>query len=280
MSEPSAAEQWITDALEHARFEVVPAAKVEGAVIAAVPTSVKLAVTASPTRPISATLDLTERLLAHGYDVVPHLAARMISGPTELHDIVQQLTSLGVRDVFCPSGDAGTPSGAYHAALPMLQDLTSMGRPFAAVGITGYPEPHPAMDGEEAMKAMLAKHEHATYIVSNLCFDSAAIASWLSRVRDEGVRLPLLLGMPGPVERAKLLAVAARIGVGQSIRFVGTHVGAVARMAAPGGFNAAKFLRRAAPALSAPALGVTGLHVFTFNQVAQTERWRQSQLSG
>lgn len=277
--ERSTPEQWMTQVLEQARYEVVPATKVEAAVVASVPTSVRLAVTASPTRGLEPTLDLTERLVARGYDVVPHLAARMVSGPAELHDIVQRLTAIRVSDVFCPAGDATPPVGSYDGALAMLEDLSGMGRPFTAVGITGYPEPHPAMDADQAMDSMLAKHSHATYIVSNLCFDPAAIGGWLHRVREHGVELPLLLGMPGPVERAKLLAVAGRIGVGASLRFLSTHVGAVARMAAPGGFKAGTFLHRAAPVLCDPMLRVSGLHVFTFNQVAQTEQWRQEQLS-
>lgn len=279
MTDPSADERWITQSLEHARYEVVPTTKVEAVVEAAVPTSVRLAVTASPTRGIGPTLETTERLIARGYDVVPHLAARMISGRAELHDIVQRLTSLGVSDVFCPAGDANPPAGAYDGALPMLEDLAAMGRPFASVGITGYPEPQPTMAAEVAMESMLAKHGCATYIVSNLCFDASAIGAWLRRVRAAGVDLPLLVGMPGPVERAKLLAVAGRIGVGQSIRFLSTHLGAVARIAAPGGFSAGTFLMRLAPVLSDPALSAQGLHVFTFNQVAQTERWRQDQLN-
>ena len=45
-------------------------------------------VTASPAKGIEATLALTERLAGHGYTAVPHLAARMVSGRTELAEIV------------------------------------------------------------------------------------------------------------------------------------------------------------------------------------------------
>jgi methylenetetrahydrofolate reductase (NADPH) len=32
--------------------------------------------------------------------------------------------------------------------------------------------------------------------------------------------------------------------------------------------------------LTAPDSGVAGLHVYTFNQLAETERWRQRMLEG
>ena len=81
--------------------------------------------------------------------------------------------------------------------------------------------------------------------------------------------MPLLLGIPGPVDRTKLLAMATKIGVGESTRFLAKHKGTFARLAAPGGFTGERFLEKVAPALvRARAACVEGLHVFTFNQVA------------
>ncbi len=269
---------WVAFALTHARYEVLPTAKIEDTVVEHVPRDVQVTVTASPAKGLSATLDLTERLVGHGYDVVPHLAARMISGSAELAEIVERLKRVGVDNVFCPAGDADPPAGEYVGALALLEDLTSMGKPFAEVGITGYPESHPDIEDDVAIQSMWDKRHHATYMVSNLCFDPETIASWIRRVRRRGVDLPVLVGLPGPVERAKLLAVAGKIGVGQSVRFLSTHVGTFARIAAPGGYNPEKFLQKSAALLGDPTLRVAGLHLYTFNQVGETERWRQDLL--
>jgi methylenetetrahydrofolate reductase (NADPH) len=80
------------------------------------------------------------------------------------------------------------------------------------------------------------------------------------------------------VQRAKLLAMATKIGVGESTRFLTRHAAWFVRFAAPGGYTPHKLLSRAAPALTAPAAGVAGLHLFTFNQIAETERWRRALL--
>ena len=42
---------------------------------------------------------------------------------------------------------------------------------------------------------MWDKRQHATYIVSNLCFDPAGYRNWVLRVRARGVTLPILTGM-------------------------------------------------------------------------------------
>jgi methylenetetrahydrofolate reductase (NADPH) len=115
-------------------------------------------------------------------------------------------------------------------------------------------------------------------VVSNLTFDPRVLSAWVRRMRARGVTMPLLLGVPGPVDRAKLLTMATKIGVGDSTRFLAKHKGTFARLAAPGGFTGERFLAKCAPALGEPGALVEGLHVFTFNQVAETEAGRQDLL--
>jgi methylenetetrahydrofolate reductase (NADPH) len=121
---------------------------------------------------------------------------------------------------------------------------------------------------------MWDKRRYATHVVSNLTFDPTVVRDWIRRMRTRGITMPLLLGLPGPVERAKLVAMATRIGVGESTRFLVKHKGTLARLAAPGGFTGERFLERCGPALAEPGALVEGLHVFTFNQIAATEAWR------
>lgn len=263
--------------MAHARYEVLPTDTIEGKVLEHVPLHVPVTVTASPARGLGATLDLAERLAGAGYRVVPHLAARMVSGRTELEEIVHRLRAAGVTDVFVPGGDA-TPTGDYPDAVALLEDLTALGRPFAHVGVTGYPESHPTIHDDLTVQSMWDKRRHATHVVSNLTFDPDVVADWVRRMRRRGITLPLLLGVPGPVDRAKLLSMATRIGVGESTRFLSKQKGVMARLVAPGGFTGERFLEECAPALGEPGALVEGLHVYTFNQVEQTEAWRREYL--
>jgi methylenetetrahydrofolate reductase (NADPH) len=197
----------------------------------------------------------------------------MISGRAELAEICERLTGKGITRVFVPAGDAD-PAGDYRDAFSLLEDLSALGNPFEHVGITGYPETHPTISDDLTVQSMWDKRRHATHIVSNLTFDPRAIKVWVGRLRGRGVTMPLLLGMPGPVERAKLLNMATKIGVGESTRFLTKHRGTFLRLAAPGGFTGERFLEQCAPALAPEEARVEGLHVFTFNQIAETEAWR------
>ncbi len=73
--------------------------------------------------------------------------------------------------------------------------------------------------------------------------------------------------------------MATKIGVGDSTRFLTKHAGLMTRLTMPGGFTGEKFLEKCAPAFGDPEALVEGLHLYTFNQVAETEAWRQELLA-
>ena len=153
-----------------------------------------------------------------------------------------------------------------------------MGRPFERVGITGYPESHPRIDDDITVQAMWDKRHHSSYIVSNLCFDPAVLRRWVTRIRARGVTLPLYVGLAGPVDRTRLLRMAARAGVAESTRFLAGHTDWFLRLGLPGGYSPERLLDRTGAALTARGANVAGLHLFTFNQVRQTEEWRAALL--
>ena len=90
--------------------------------------------------------------------------------------------------------------------------------------------------------------------------------------------MPIHLGVPGVVDRAKLMTMGVRLGVGASLRFLKKNRSAVTKLLAPGAYNPDDILLPMANELE--ELGIEGLHVFTFNQVQSTEAWRQSVTGG
>jgi methylenetetrahydrofolate reductase (NADPH) len=260
------------------RYEVIPAKGTEQAVLDLVPAGMTVTVTASPVKGLEPTVELAEKLAAQGYRVVPHLAARSVESQAHLDGIVARLKDRGVDDVFVPGGDASHPAGPFDGALPLLERLDAMGRPFGRTGITGYPESHPKIHDDLTIQAMWDKRKYATYIVSNVCFDPARLGRWIGRIRARGVSLPLYVGLAGPAERSRLLRMAAVAGASESARFITRHPGWILRFWVPGGYSPDRFLDRAAATITAPGAGVAGLHLFTFNQLQPAERWRRAAL--
>ncbi len=268
----------LTAFLHHPRYEVLPTEEAEELVTGHVPQEVTITITSSPRRGIEATLALAERLSGKGYTVVPHLAARLVRDAAHLKEITARVTALG-GNVFVVAGDSREAAGAYPDSVSLLNAIGQETPGLKDVGITGYPESHSFIDDDLTIQAMWDKRRLATYIVSNLCFDVRVVKKWVARVRKRGVQLPIHIGIAGVTDPAKLLRVSTRIGISDSARFLRGHSNWLMRMIQPGGYEPGRFTTSLMPDLALPERNVAGLHVFTFNEIEPTERWRQEMLA-
>jgi methylenetetrahydrofolate reductase (NADPH) len=256
------------------RYEVLPVDGIADRVLEHVPRTVTVTVTASPARGLDATLAVVERLAASGYQVVPHLSARLVRDAAHLDEIVARMDAAGVHEAFVPAGDATEP-GQFPDAASLLRALQSTH--FTELGITGYPESHHFISDETTISAMFEKAPMATYIVSQICFDPKTIEWWVGAVRERGTTLPIWIGIPGIVDNRKLLRISMKIGLGESARFLRAHRAWVRRLITRT-FSPDGLMRPLGPLLQDPAANIAGLHVYTFNELEKTERWRQRQM--
>jgi methylenetetrahydrofolate reductase (NADPH) len=268
----------VAEALRRPRYEVIPLQGVHEQVIEHVSKQIKLTVTASPKKGIESTLELTELLAKQGYETAPHLSARLIKDEAHLEEILQRLSGSGIREAFVVAGDAEEPVGKFTGAGELLAAMAELGHDLVEVGITGYPESHPFISDADTIQAMYEKEPYATYIVSQICFDTEVIAGWVRRVRQRGVELPIYVGMPGVVSRQKLMRISRGVGLGESARFLKKYGNWFLRFFLPGGYSPDRLIDGLAPSLAAPESRVHGFHIYTFNEVGKTETWRREKL--
>ncbi|WP_236791592.1 methylenetetrahydrofolate reductase [Amycolatopsis sp. GM8] len=269
----------LADLVRTMSYEVMPFKKTEQDVLDAVPTSVPLTVTVTEAKGIETTLALTERLLGHGYQTTPHLPARLFTDQQHVADVVARLAEAGVRSVFVIGGDAPQPAGKFNDAYALLQAMEEVGHSFEEVGIGGYPEGHGTIPQEAIDLALKQKAPLATRILTQICFDATKIASWAAEIATAGVDLPVYAGMPGPVNRQKLMRISAGLGLGQSARFLQKQQSLLWRFLLPGGYSPSKLAKRLGMAVPKTHGNIRGLHIFTFNELRGTEQWRQDLLA-
>ncbi len=267
----------VAELLRSSRFEILPLDGIEDQVREHLSTDTKVTVTASPRKGLEATLELSERLAAAGYPVVPHLSARLVRDRAHLEEVLARLRSAGVTELFVPAGDATEP-GEFQGAAELLEAMGDARTQFERIGITGYPESHHLISDEETIRAMFAKAEMATDIISQLCFDPATIGWWIGAVRARGTRLPIWIGMPGCVDNKKLVRITMKIGLGESTRYLRHNRSVLARVLTRQ-FKPDRLLEGLARVVTDPDANVGGFHLYTFNEVARTERWRRRTLS-
>ena len=258
--------------LRDPRYEVLPLKHVESAIEALAP-GATVTVTSSPAKGQDRTIELAEHLAAQGFHVVPHVAARQVRDGAHLREIIDRCRRAGIWDVFVVGGDAVEAAGAYGSGLELLEALSREDHPFQRIGVPGYPEGHHAADGDTMTKALLDKQAHATYMVTQMCFDAGAISRWLREVRSQRVWLPCYVGIPGAVDAHKLLRVSMKIGIGDSARFLRGNKATVARLLRVRGYTPDGLVRRLTRMLRDGECDIAGFHIYTFNQVERSVRW-------
>lgn len=267
--------------LAEAQWELIPLRNLADQ-LQFLPPESPVSVTASASKTLEDTLDLTTELCALGHRPVPHVAARMVRSRGHLEELLGRISTLGLSEMFLVGGDVTAPAGPFDSAVGLLEALREIEHSLTHIGVTSYPEGHALISDavlHEALhvkQVLLAEAGIEGHAATQMCFHPNSIIDWLSSERDSGFTLPVHLGIPGAVDSARLLRISTRLGIGASLRYLRKNTGAVARLLRPGGYDPASLLDRLAP--YAERLDIAGLHVFTFNSIADTVAWRDAAL--
>ena len=265
-----------------ARYEVIPLKNLESQ-IEHIPAGASVSVTCSPSKGQQPTLDLALRLQDLGHLAVPHISARL----TEDLDAVKLLGGYcrdnGIKEVFLIAGDAEQPVGKYDGVVAFLRDFLETDHRLERIGIAAYPDGHALIDNaviHEALhtkQSLLAEAGVPGFASTQMCFDLSQWRVWATAERAAGFNLPLHVGVPGVIDRTKLLTMGMRLGIGNSMRFVKKNSGTLGRLFRPGGYDPNKLVTPLAK--QADEFNIEGLHLFTFNNVDATVDWQQKMLA-
>jgi methylenetetrahydrofolate reductase (NADPH) len=258
------------------RYELIPLKSAEQA-IADLPPASQTSVTCSPNKGIIGTLDLAERVIQAGHHAVPHLAARMVEGPEHVRNIARRLRSMGATEIFVVAGDQDPPLGPYADGLSFLQELLSTDHGLSIIGSTAYPDGHALIEDGKIRAALFAKQQLIlsaglqSFVSTQMCFDPQKIVSWLENERRNGLTVPVHLGLPGAVDRTKLVTLGARLGIGASLRFLTKNRKSIVKLMSSSTYDPAELINPLAPHFE--RLGIDSVHMFTFNEVGATVKW-------
>jgi methylenetetrahydrofolate reductase (NADPH) len=258
------------------RYELLPfgAGPTEAA---AIDEPLTFTITCSPRHGLDATVTVSEMLRERGHSVVPHVAAKMVRDRGHLDSVLQHFAEIGIDDVFLIGGDAPKPLGPFESAVALLPILHEHALRPKRIGVGAYPEGHPLIGPAALDEALGMKNQLADYVVTQMCFDPDVLVTWLIDARTSGLILPAYVGIPGAVDRRKLIEVSMRVGVGQSISFLRKQRGLRSLLGNPR--EAMNVLYDAlAPRIGEPDTGIAGFHWYCFNRAHDTIAWEKARL--
>jgi methylenetetrahydrofolate reductase (NADPH) len=267
--------------IQSARYEVVPLKSLNDQ-IPHLPPGCSVSVTCSPTKGIEPTLELSARLNGDGHHAVPHIAARLVEGREHVEKIAARINEHAITEIFVVGGDPD-PVGPYVDGLSLMRDLLPLCHTVRTVGVPSYPDHHTVIPDAALDEALLAKQALISelglqgFSSTQMCFNVKTIEQWLVRQRERGLVLPIHLGVPGAVDRTRLISLGTRLGIGSSLRYLRKNSGAILRMFSPASYDPNKLI--APLSRRADELNITALHLFTFNSIESTAAWQRKSLA-
>ena len=263
--------------LQNAYMEVIPVPKIEQK-LETISRDTHLAITCSPTKGVDETIELSEILVDMGFNVTPHIAAKCVTNESHLVSIVEKLQEKGIESIFVPGGDKPEPAGDFKNAYELLNCLNIIDHKIKNIGIAAHPEGHPDIEDEVLIEELQKKKNLATYIVTQMCFDAELLGDWLCDIKDRGIDLPVWVGLPGVIERGRLLRTSLRIGVGDSLRFLRKKTQVASELMKSSTYYPDRLVTDISEYEKINQTNLAGYHIYCFNQIEISENWRNEKI--
>ncbi|MEY9842332.1 methylenetetrahydrofolate reductase [Streptacidiphilus sp. EB103A] len=244
----------------------------------AIPAGTRVNVTFLGNENLELRLAAARAVKRHGLVPVPHISARRLPSRAAFAEFLARLQEDGTGEsVFVVGGDPDTPAGPYRDSLALIESGLLQEHGVRQVGISGYPEGHPAISEPqlwaalEAKHALLAEHGLSGGIITQFGFDAQPVLAWIEAARERGVDLPVRVGVPGPAGVRRLLSYAARFGVGTSTGIARKYGLSLTNLMGTAGPD--RFVRALADGLDPRRHGRVEMHFYPFGGLRATSEW-------
>ncbi|MEJ0035448.1 MAG: methylenetetrahydrofolate reductase [Gammaproteobacteria bacterium] len=213
-----------------------------------------------------------------GFRASPHIVARRLESERALRTALGQLTEAGVEQVLLVAGDPPNPP-AYKSTLEVIATGAIEQSGIKVASVAGHPEGHKHVDDAELLAALKYKQAWSertgvkAQIATQFSFDADINCRWAKSLEQQGVTMPISIGVAGPTPITKLIKYAVACGVGASLNKVMGNLTAMAnlaRMAVGADQMMVAMLR------GCEQHGVARIvrpHIFAFGGVLSTAKW-------
>ncbi len=172
-----------------------------------------------------------------GFRASPHLVARRLRSEQALKDALRRLSDAGVEQALLVAGDLERPVGKFTSTLEVLDTGLLETSAIKRVGVAGHPEGHQAIGAAALLAGLRYKQAFGArtgiqvHIVTQFGFNPEAICAWDKRMTEQGIALPVHVGIAGPTPPHKLIKFALQCGVGASLHSFAKNPGSMANLA-------------------------------------------------
>ena len=233
--------------------------------------------------PIEEMVRTARRLSDEGYPVMPHFPARIIRDKAVLAEWLQRYQEeAGVDQALLLAGGVAEPHGDFHCSMQLLETGLFDKAGFKRLHVAGHPEGNRDIDPKggdavvmEALRwkqAFSEKTDAEMAIATQFAFDAKPIIAWGDRLRAEGIKLPVHIGIAGPAKLQTLIKFAIACGVGPSLKVLQRRAMDVSKLVLP--YEPTDVLNELAAHKAAhPDFAVEQVHFFPLGGIRTNAEW-------
>ncbi len=219
------------------------------------------------------------RLVNEGFEVMPHVPARIVADKAELNDWLAAYADLGIRQALVLAGGVAEAKGDFETSMQLLETGLFDAHGFTRLHVAGHPEGNKDIDpdGSDAnvsaalrwKQAFSERTDARMAIATQFCFEAKPVIAWAERLAAEGIDLPIHIGVAGPAKLQTLIKFAMMCGVGPSLRVLQRRAADLTKLVLP--FTPEDFLRELAAHKTAnPAFPIEAVHFFPLGGITKT----------
>ena len=274
------------DFIEGYSIEVVPnsAAKIES-FAEILPKKTRVYVAHLEKEDIASMVRTAKNLNDQGFTVMPHIPARMIKNKDTLSDWISRYQNeAGVTEALLLAGGSTKPAGDYDSSIQLIESGLFDKAGFRRLHIAGHPEGSKDIDPDGSItnvsKALSWKQEFSKRtdaemaIATQFCFDADIVKIWANKIKEDGIDIPIHIGIAGPAKLQTLLKFSVECGIGASMKILTKRAKDITKLLLP--YKPTQMLEDLAKyKLKDPSLNIQQVHFFPIGGIKQTTDWLQ-----
>ncbi len=233
--------------------------------------------------PIEDMVATAKRIAAEGFDVMPHFPARLIKNKGTLENwIAMYQGEANISQALLLAGGLTNPHGDFEDSMQLLETDVFGNAGFKYLHVAGHPEGNKDIDPDGSLtnvnKALQWKQAFSDTsdaemaIATQFCFEAGPVIKWANSLADNGIKLPIHIGVAGPAKLQTLIKFSIACGVGASLRVLQRRAKDLTKLLLP--FTPDEFLTSLAVEKNKnPAFNITNVHFFPLGGIKTNAKW-------
>jgi len=265
-------------------IEVIPrsAAKIES-FASVLPKNTRVYIAHIQNEDITTMVATAKRLNDEGFAVMPHIPARMITNKSMLSDWISMYQNeAGVDEALLLAGGSREPMGEFDSSIQLIESGLFDKADFKRLHIAGHPEGCKDIDSDGGVKNVSAalswkqefskRTDASMAIATQFCFDADVVKKWADNIKNNGIDIPIHIGIAGPAKLQTLLKFSIECGIGASMKVLTKRAKDITKLLLP--YQPTQILNELAEYKSKdPELNIEQVHFFPIGGIKQTVDW-------